>query len=141
MTDASFEGQPKGSSQIGLAVLMSTGKILEGSNTANLMDWHRIKIHRVVKCTVASEAAAMSFGFNRTFFAKKIFSEIIFGRNSACKDVEPIIPLALQLTARLGLSQDLSQSVGMAMDCTSLLKRLHLSDIDAEQEASHALPL
>ena len=29
VTDASFAGQPKGSSQMGLAVLMSTGKILE----------------------------------------------------------------------------------------------------------------
>ena len=52
MTDASFAGQPKGSSQMGLAVLMSTGKILEGSDTANMIEWHPKKIHRVVKSTL-----------------------------------------------------------------------------------------
>ena len=51
VTDASFAGQPKGSSQMGLAVLMSTGKILEGSDTANMIEWSSKKIHRVVKST------------------------------------------------------------------------------------------
>ena len=47
LTDASFAGQPKGSSQMGLAVLMSTGMILEGSDTANMIEWHSKKIHRL----------------------------------------------------------------------------------------------
>ena len=47
VTDASFAGQPKGSSQMGLAVLMSTGKTFEGSDTANMIEWHSKKIHRV----------------------------------------------------------------------------------------------
>ena len=38
VTDANFAGQPKGSSQMGLAVLMSTGKILEGSDAANMIE-------------------------------------------------------------------------------------------------------
>ena len=120
VTDASFAGQPKGSSQMGLAVLMSTGKILEGSDTANMIEWHSKKIHRVVKSTLAAEAAAMSFGFDRTFFAREVFTEIMFGRDRKWKDVPPIIPLALQLTAESGLTQDLSYPVGMATDCKSL---------------------
>ena len=79
VTDASFAGQPKGSSQMGLAVFMSTGKILEGSGTANMIEWHPKKIHRVVKSTLAAEAAAMSFGFDRAFFAREVFTEIVFG--------------------------------------------------------------
>ena len=38
VTDASFAGQPKGTSQMGLAVPMSTGKILVGSDTANMIE-------------------------------------------------------------------------------------------------------
>ena len=38
VTDASLVGQQKSSSQMGLAVLMSTGKILEGSDTANMIE-------------------------------------------------------------------------------------------------------
>ena len=120
VTDASFAGQPKGSSQMGLAVLMATNKILEGSDIANMIEWSSKKIHRVVKSTLAAEAAAMSFGFDRTYFAREVFTEIMFGRDRKWRDVAPIIPLALQLTAESGLTQDLSFPVGMATDCKSL---------------------
>ena len=120
VTDASFAGQPKGSSQMGLAVLMSKGKILEGSDTANMIEWHSKMIHRVVKSTLAAEAAAMSFGVRQNIFATEIFTEIMFGRDRKWRDVPLIIPLALQLTAESGLTQDLSFPVGMATDCKSL---------------------
>ena len=62
----------------------------------------------------------MSFGFDRTFFAREVFTEIVFGRDRKWRDVSPIIPLALQLTAESGLTQDLSFPIGMATDCNSL---------------------
>jgi len=62
----------------------------------------------------------MSFGFDRTFFAREVFTEVMFGRDRKWKDVPPVIPLALQLTAESGLTQDLSYPVGMATDCKSL---------------------
>ena len=39
VTDASFAMQLGGASQMGLAVLMSTSKILEGVDTANFLEW------------------------------------------------------------------------------------------------------
>ena len=120
VTDASFAGQPKGSSQMVLAVFMSTGKILEGSDTANMIEWHPKKIHRVVKFTLATEAAAMSFGFDRTLFASEVFTVIISESDRKWQNAPPIIPLALQLTAESGFTQNLSYPVGMATDCKSL---------------------
>ena len=122
VTKASFAGQPKGSSQMGLAVLMFTGKIPQGSGTANMIEWYSKKIHRV------AEAAAMSFGFDKTFLAREVFTEIMFGRDRKWRDVLPIIPLTLQLTAESGLTQDLSFA----------LRRLYPTDIDGDGEASHS---
>ena len=120
VTNASFAGQPKGSSQMGLAVLMPTGKMLEGSDTANMIEWRSKKIHSVVKSTFAAEAAAMSFVFDRTFFAREVFTEIMCGRDRKWQDVPPIMSVALQLTAESGLTQDLSYPVEMATDCKTL---------------------
>ena len=85
--DASLAGQPKTSSQMCLAVLMSMDKILEGSNTANMIKWHSETIHRVVQSTFAAEAAAMSSGSEKTFFAREVFTE-------TCRTKNPDIPRA-----------------------------------------------
>jgi hypothetical protein len=119
VTDASFAMQLGGASQMGLAVLMSTSKILEGIDTANLLEWSSKKIHRVVKSTLAAEAAAMSYGFDRTFFAREVFTEILFGRDRRWKDVPPSAPMAIQLTYESGFL-DQNVAIGMATDCKSL---------------------
>ena len=62
----------------------------------------------------------MSFGFDRTFFAREVFTEITFGRDRKWKDVPPIFPLARQLMTESGPTQDLPYPVGMATDCKSL---------------------
>ena len=85
-----------------------------------MIEWHSKKIRRVVKSTLAAEATAMSFGFDRTLFAREVFTEIMFGRDRKWRDVPPNIPLASQLTAESGLTQDLSFPVGMATDCKPL---------------------
>ena len=99
---------------MGSAVLISTSKILEGSDTANLVEWGSRKIHRVVKSTLAAEAAAMSYGFDRALFAREVFTEIAHGRERRMNNGPPTIPLALQLTTESELP------VGMATDCKSL---------------------
>ena len=118
--EASFAGHSKGSSQMDLTVPMSTGKIIESFDTANIIERHSKKIHRIVKSTLAAEIAAISFEFDKTFFAREIFTEIMFGRDRKRKDVPPIITLSLQLTAESGLTQDLSFLVGRATDCIAL---------------------
>ena len=83
MMDASFVGQPSGRSQLGYTTLMAERSILDGSARANLLDWGPKKMHRVVKSTLAAEAAAMSFGFDRSIFARAVFSETNAGRSIA----------------------------------------------------------
>ena len=99
---------------MGSAVLISTSKILEGSDTANLVEWGSRKIHRVVRSTLAAEAAAMSYGFDRALFAREVFTELAHGRERRLKDHAPTVPLAIQLTAESELP------IGLATDCKSL---------------------
>ena len=61
----------------------------------------------------------MSFGFDRTLFAREVFTEIMFGHDRKWRDVPPIIPLAL-FTAKSGPTQDLSYPVRMATGCKML---------------------
>ena len=98
VTDASFAMQLGGASQMGLAVLMATSTILEGSDTASLLEWLSKKTHRVVKSTLAAEAAAMSYGFDRTFFAREVYTEITSGRSRRWKDISPSAPMIIQFT-------------------------------------------
>ena len=74
----------------------------------------------------------MSFGFDRTFFAREVFTGIMFGRDRKWQDVPPIIPLALQLTAESGLTYAgplLPRRDGNGLQVA--LRRLHPSDLDA----------
>lgn len=97
VTDASFAGQPKGGSQMGFAVLIADKEILEGKARAVMVDWGSKKIQRVVKSTIAAEAAAMSFGFDRAFFARAVLAEMISGREGMCQWIPPNTPLAVHL--------------------------------------------
>ena len=99
IADASFAGQPRGGSQMGYAILLSTSPILDGSAKALMLEWGSKKIHRVVRSTLAAEAAAMSFAFDRAFFARAVMQKISHGRTQHFREVAPNVPLALQLTA------------------------------------------
>ena len=121
VTDASFAGQPSGGPQLGYATLMAERSILDGSAHANLLDWGPKKIHRVVKSTLAAEAAAMSFGFDRSIFARAVYSEINAGRSTAWQMMSEDIPLAIQLTDHDGHLPGNDIALGLATDCKSLL--------------------
>jgi hypothetical protein len=120
VTDASFAGQPNGGSQLGFAILIGDRAILEGSGKANMLDWGSKKIHRVVKSTLAAEAAAMSFGFDRAIYARAVFSEIIGGRTTSWKISSKDIPVALQLCDKNGFLPGNDRELGLATDCKSL---------------------
>ena len=120
VTDASFAGQPNGGSQLGFAILIGDRAILEGSGKANMLDWGSKKIHRVVKSTLAAEAAAMSFGFDRAIYARAVFSEIIGGRTTSWKISSKDIPVALQLCDKNGFLPGNDRDLGLATDCKSL---------------------
>ena len=120
VTDASFAGQPNGGSQLGYATLMAERSILDGSARANLLDWGSKKIHRVVKSTLAAEAAAMSFGFDRSIFARAVYAEINGGRSTAWQKMSKDIPLAIQLADHAGHLPGNDIALGLATDCKSL---------------------
>ena len=122
VTDASFAGLPSGGSQLGYATLMMAERsILDGSACANLLGWGSKKIHRVVKSTLAAEAAAMSFGFDRSIFARAVFSETNAGRSIAWQPMSKDIPLAIQLADHAGHLPGGDIALGLATDCKSLL--------------------
>ena len=83
VTDASFAGQPNGGSQLGYTTLMAERSILDGLARDNLLGWGPKKIHRVVKSTQAAEAAAISFGLDRSIFARAVYSEINAGSRTS----------------------------------------------------------
>ena len=120
IADASFAGQPRGGSQMGYAILLSTSPILDGSSKAVMLEWGSKKIHRVVRSTLAAEAAAMSFAFDRAFFARAVMQEILYGRSQHFREVAPNVPLALQLTADSDLMESLDGKMGLGTDCKSL---------------------
>ena len=147
--DASFAGQPRSGSQQGWAILLTTTDILDGTAKANMVEWGSRKIHRVVKSTLAAEAAAMSFGFDRAMFAREVFTEILYDRNLHWRDVAPRVPLALQLAASSGLMENMECPIGLATDCKSLYdlcsrptsmpteKRITLDLMDVREHLDH----
>ena len=119
VTDASVAGQPSGGSQLGYATQVAERSILDGSARANLPDWGSKKVHRVVKSTLAAEAAAMSFGFDRSIFARAVFPEINAGRSTAWQFLSKDIPLAIQLADHAGHLPGGDIALGLATDCKS----------------------
>ena len=79
--------------------------ILGGSARANLLNWESKKIHRVVNSTLAAETAAMSFEFERSIFARAVFSEINAGRSTAWQMMSKDIPLASSSRTTLDIFQ------------------------------------
>ena len=99
---------------------MAERSILDGSARANLLDWGSKKIHRVVKSTLAAEAAAMSFGFDRSIFARPVYSEINAGRSTAWQIMYKDIPLAIELADHDGHLPGNDIALGLATACKSL---------------------
>jgi len=74
--DASFGGRTNNGSQQGYVVAISTTKALEESRPMNAVDWSSSKIHRVVRSTLAAEAAAASHCHDRAVYARAMLSEL-----------------------------------------------------------------
>ena len=62
----------------------------------------------------------MSFGFDRSIFARAVYSEIIAGRSTTWQLMSKDIPVAIQLTDRDGNLPDNDIALGLATDCKSL---------------------
>ena len=73
-----------------------------------------------MKSTIAAEAAAMSFGFDSSIFARAAYSEINAGRSTAWQLMFKDIPLAIPLADRDGNLPGNDIALGLATDCKSL---------------------
>ena len=104
----------------GYAVMLADKEILDGLAAANMLDWGSEKTHRVVKSTLAAEAAAMSFGFDRAIYARAVLAEILNGRLAEWRQMDDSMPLALQLRRADGHLHGSEFTLGMATDCKSL---------------------
>ena len=62
----------------------------------------------------------MSFGFDRSIFARAVYSEIIAGRSTTWQFMSKDIPLAIQLADHTGHLPGNDIALGLATDCKSL---------------------
>ena len=67
-SDASFANMPRGGSQAGSISLISTTDIATKLAKAKVVDWTSSRVHRVVKSTLAAEAAALAAAQDRNEF-------------------------------------------------------------------------
>ncbi|CAK0857899.1 unnamed protein product, partial [Prorocentrum cordatum] len=62
-------------------ILLLTDEKFEAKKV-NVVDWCSSKIHRVVRSTLAAEAASASYGFDRACFVRTALAEILYGWES-----------------------------------------------------------
>ena len=74
--DASFCRQPRGGSQQGY-LLMITGSDMKSGQVMATTEWGSSKIHRVVKSTLAAEAASASYAFDRSAFLRVFLDQLL----------------------------------------------------------------
>jgi hypothetical protein len=77
--DASFAQQPGHGSQSGYLVLRSTENVLKAARPegVHLLDWASNKIHRVVRPTLAAEAASASHAHDRGTYVRVLLAELL----------------------------------------------------------------
>ena len=80
ISDASFAGQPKEGSQTGYMIMATTKKDFKARRGQGLIiDWGSHRVKRVVKSTLASEAAGCSQAYDKAVFARYLISHIFYG--------------------------------------------------------------
>lgn len=87
--DASFGGQPKSGSQSGFVLGISTSDILNpdvAKTPVALIDWGSHRIKRVVRSTLAAEAAAMAAAYDRALWLRSLLGEVLHGRQQRWED-------------------------------------------------------
>jgi len=81
--DASFARQPQGGSQQGFLVMITSEEVLKTPKPVRtfLVDWASNKIHRVVRSTLAAEAASNSHAHARATLVRVLLAEILTGQD------------------------------------------------------------
>lgn len=82
--DASFAQQPGGGSQSGYLVMRSTESVLKATRPegVHLLDWASNKIYRVVRSTLAAEAASASHAHDRGTYVRVLLADLLSPRET-----------------------------------------------------------
>ena len=83
--DASFGNQPGSDgndccSQQGHLLLLGNEGVFQKETQTHLLEWGSSKIKRVVRSTLAAEAAAASHACDRATFCRALLGEVLFGK-------------------------------------------------------------
>ena len=78
MTDASFARQPREGSQQGLLLAVGDRRLVfDGEAPASPVAWSSTRIKRVVRSTLAAEAAALAAGYDLAVFVRSLLAEML----------------------------------------------------------------
>ena len=96
MADASFSRQPRGGSQQGYVLMLGDRRVIFSEKfPANCGFWQSTRIKRVVRSTLAAEAATMATGYDMAIWLRTLASRLLCA--SAGAAWAPEIGRALQI--------------------------------------------
>jgi len=84
--DASFAREPGMKSQLGFMTFLTTGLIEQEETVCNVAEFQSSTIHRVVKSTLAAEAASMSTALDRQLYLRLLLEAILYGEPACGPD-------------------------------------------------------
>jgi len=84
MTDASFARQPRGGSQQGYVLMLADRRLVfESSAPVACVFWQSTRIKRVVRSTLAAEAAATATGYDMAILLRILLSRLLSSTTAA----------------------------------------------------------
>jgi len=84
--DASFAREPGMKSQLGFMTFLTTGPVEQEETVCNIAEFQSSTIHRVVKSTLAAEAASMSTALDRQLYLRLLLEAILDGEPACGPD-------------------------------------------------------
>ena len=77
--DASFGGEPGMKSQLGFITFLTSSLVVKQETSCNIVEFQSSTIRRVVKSTMAAEAASMSTALDRQLYLRLLVEALLHG--------------------------------------------------------------
>ena len=90
--DSSFANAPGGKTQQGHITTLTETSCATRETRASIVDWRSGRAHRVVRSTLAGEAAACDNAADSGVYTARFMAEVIYGRQRARQDLT-LVPL------------------------------------------------
>ena len=88
--DSGFANAPGHRSQGGLVIVATDKKVLTESRPASLLEWKSFRHQRVLRSTLAAEAASLDRSVDHAFFLASMFSELTDGNFKSTAQERPL---------------------------------------------------